>query len=111
MLPRLACPSLPEEVLTCVLRCSPPRYDVTRRHNLNSKLKEDEENLVLDLLRQGHAKADEKIGVGVKHIKVGAHPEYSDSRCFHVVRTDDTTADFSYRKVCSLSLSVSCSRR
>jgi hypothetical protein len=39
----------------------------------------------------------------VKHIKVGAHPEFPESRCFHVVRTDDTTADFSYRKVPSSS--------
>lgn len=74
-------------------------WDRARRHNLEAKLKPDEEKLILDVLRQGHPRADEKIGCGLKVIKVGAHPQYPESRCFHIVRTDDSTADFSYRKV------------
>jgi len=69
------------------------------RHALESKLNKEEQALVQDLLQQGHHRAEEKIGCGVKHIKVGAHPDHPESRCFHLVRTDGTTTDFSYRKV------------
>ncbi|KAF2313210.1 hypothetical protein GH714_009784 [Hevea brasiliensis] len=45
-----------------------------------------------------HPRRDEKIGSGAKDIKVVNHPEYQDSRCFSLVRTDGTNEDFSYRK-------------
>lgn len=71
---------------------------ILHRHALESKLNKEEQALVQDLLQQGHHRAEEKIGCGVKHIKVGAHPDHPESRCFHLVRTDGTTTDFSYRK-------------
>ncbi|CAM9002666.1 unnamed protein product [Rhodiola kirilowii] len=44
-----------------------------------------------------HPSKNEKFGAGVKDIKVGYHPMHQ-SRCFFVIRTDDTVEDFSYRK-------------
>lgn len=45
-----------------------------------------------------HEKADEKTGPGVKRIKVGRNPDFPETSCFVVVRTDDTEVDFSYIK-------------
>ncbi|EEF51083.1 DNA-directed RNA polymerase, putative [Ricinus communis] len=45
-----------------------------------------------------HPRKEEKIGSGFKDIKVVKHPEYQDSRCFSLVRSDGTIEDFSYRK-------------
>ncbi|KAL5751094.1 hypothetical protein ACOSP7_025697 [Xanthoceras sorbifolium] len=45
-----------------------------------------------------HPRRAEKIGAGVQEIKVTSHPEYQNTRCFSLERTDGTIEDFSYRK-------------
>lgn len=53
--------------------------------------------MLLDLLKKGHAEADRKIGVGVKSFQVRYHPMWK-SRCFFLVRDDESCEDFSFRK-------------
>jgi len=57
----------------------------------------DGQAFVTDLLKL-HDKADEKMGAGIKCIKVGRNPDHPDTSCFVVKRKDDTEVDFSYLK-------------
>jgi len=57
-----------------------------------------EHAMVMELLQRGHRTAKEKLGPGVSGVTVLPHPQYPDTRCFHLVRVDGTYADFSYRK-------------
>jgi len=41
-----------------------------------------------------HEKGEEKLN-NLKHFTVDIHPEHKDTRCFFVVRNDDTREDFS----------------
>ncbi|WP_105975920.1 DCL family protein [Streptomyces geranii] len=57
---------------------------------------------VFDLLRDlldMHPDAEDKIGVGVADIRIAPspHPKYKKYPAFEVVRTDESTIDFSYR--------------
>lgn len=45
-----------------------------------------------------HPRRSEKLGKGAIEIKVGYHPQHENSRCFLLVRKDDTVEDFSYHK-------------
>ena len=71
--------------------------DVLNNTTLHQPLNEYELTMVLDLLRKGHAKAEEKTHGGVKFISVGVHSEWK-SRCFMVHHEDGSKIDFSYRK-------------
>ena len=53
--------------------------------------------VLLDLIKKGHTEPDNKIGGGIKAFQVRTHPMWK-SRCFFLVREDDTADDFSYRK-------------
>ncbi|XP_031264080.1 protein EMBRYO DEFECTIVE 514 [Pistacia vera] len=53
--------------------------------------------VLLELLKQGHAEADRKIGGGVQAIQVQYHPSWK-SRCFYLIREDESVEDFSFRK-------------
>ncbi|THU69825.1 hypothetical protein C4D60_Mb08t18490 [Musa balbisiana] len=56
------------------------------------------EHMVLhDLLNKGHPEPTKKIGVGIQAFQVRYHPAWK-SRCFFVVRVDETVDDFSFRK-------------
>ncbi|XP_051137379.1 DNA-directed RNA polymerase IV subunit 1 isoform X2 [Andrographis paniculata] len=44
-----------------------------------------------------HPNSKEKIGTGIKDIKIGSHPKHKE-KCFFVVRSDGTQEDFSYNK-------------
>ncbi|KAL8141926.1 hypothetical protein V2J09_014958 [Rumex salicifolius] len=52
---------------------------------------------LLDLIKKGHSEPEKKIGCGVKSFQIRNHPEYK-SRCFFVVRNDQSAEDFSFRK-------------
>lgn len=60
-------------------------------------LGEKEQKYLIELLKQGHDRASDKIGVGVKEIVVKPHPKFI-SKCFVIVRTDGSEEDFSYLK-------------
>ncbi|KAL9666342.1 hypothetical protein QQ045_000671 [Rhodiola kirilowii] len=63
----------------------------------NLNINKYEHMMLLDLLKKGHSEADRKIGVGIKSFQVRYHPLYK-SRCFFLVREDDSSDDFSFRK-------------
>ncbi|KAF8112611.1 hypothetical protein N665_0063s0096 [Sinapis alba] len=56
-----------------------------------------EHMVLLDLIKKGHSEPDKKIGGGIKAFQVRTHPMWK-SRCFFLVREDDTADDFSFRK-------------
>ncbi|OIV97096.1 hypothetical protein TanjilG_15797 [Lupinus angustifolius] len=56
-----------------------------------------EHKMLLELLKNGHQEPDKKIGQGVRAFQVRNHPAYK-SKCFFVIREDDTVDDFSFRK-------------
>lgn len=56
-----------------------------------------EHTMLLELLRKGHSEADKKIGAGVRTFQIRNHPTYR-SRCFFLIREDDSVDDFSFRK-------------
>ncbi|KAH1254720.1 hypothetical protein GLYMA_04G169200v4 [Glycine max] len=53
--------------------------------------------MLLELLKNGHAEPDKKIGGGVRAFQVRKHPTFK-SRCFFLIREDDSADDFSFRK-------------
>ncbi|CAN8264653.1 unnamed protein product [Cochlearia groenlandica] len=53
--------------------------------------------VLLDLIKKGYSEPDTKIGSGIKAFQVRTHPMWK-SRCFFLVREDDSSDDFSYRK-------------
>ncbi|CAN6822190.1 unnamed protein product [Brassica oleracea] len=56
-----------------------------------------EQMVLLDLIKKGHSEPDKKIGGGIKAFQVRTHPMWK-SRCFFLVREDDSADDFSFRK-------------
>ncbi|KAK7411413.1 hypothetical protein VNO78_02846 [Psophocarpus tetragonolobus] len=53
--------------------------------------------MLLELLKNGHSEPDKKIGGGVRAFQVRKHPTFK-SRCFFLIREDDSVDDFSFRK-------------
>jgi hypothetical protein len=53
--------------------------------------------MLLELLRNGHSEPDKKISVGICAFQVRDHPRYN-SRCYFLIREDDSVDDFSFRK-------------
>ena len=53
--------------------------------------------MLLELLKKGHTEPDKKIGVGIRGFQVRNHPMWK-SRCFFLVREDESVDDFSFRK-------------
>ncbi|KAL8150719.1 hypothetical protein V2J09_020527 [Rumex salicifolius] len=53
--------------------------------------------VLLDLIKKGHSDPEKKIGVGAKAFQIRFHPVYK-SRCFFIVRNDESVDDFSFRK-------------
>ncbi|KAG8496716.1 hypothetical protein CXB51_007906 [Gossypium anomalum] len=56
-----------------------------------------EHMVLLDLLKKGHLEPERKIGGGVKAFQIRNHPQWK-SKCFFVIRNDETMDDFSFRK-------------
>ncbi|XP_030529970.1 protein EMBRYO DEFECTIVE 514 [Rhodamnia argentea] len=52
---------------------------------------------LLELIKKGHLEPDKKIGVGIKAFQVRFHPTFK-SKCFFLIREDDSVDDFSFRK-------------
>ncbi|KAL9249144.1 EMBRYO DEFECTIVE 514-like protein [Drosera capensis] len=65
----------------------PPNVDVNKYEHM----------ALLDLIRKGHSEPDKKVGVGIQAFQIRNHPVWK-SRCFFLVRTDETYDDFSFRK-------------
>ncbi|KAG5539733.1 hypothetical protein RHGRI_020069 [Rhododendron griersonianum] len=56
-----------------------------------------EYTVLLELLKKGHLEPEKKIGEGILAFQVRYHPQWK-SRCFFLVRNDETVDDFSFRK-------------
>ncbi|CAN0870777.1 Protein EMBRYO DEFECTIVE 514 [Linum grandiflorum] len=63
----------------------------------NLDLNKYEYMVMLDLLKKGHQESEKKIGTGVKSFQIRNHPMWK-SRCFFIIREDDSVEDFSFRK-------------
>ncbi|KAK1374781.1 DNA-directed RNA polymerase [Heracleum sosnowskyi] len=70
---------------------------ILHKYKINQQLSELDESIVVAALFF-HPRSSEKIGSGLKEIKIGWSSKSSTSRCFQLVRTDDTIEDFSYHK-------------
>ncbi|XP_051177500.1 DNA-directed RNA polymerase IV subunit 1 isoform X1 [Lolium perenne] len=66
-------------------------------YKLNEYVTELDKSRIIEALRF-HPRWHEKIGAGIRDIKIGHHPSHPGTRCFLLVRDDNTTEDFSYRK-------------
>lgn len=53
--------------------------------------------MLLDLLKKGHSEPEKKIGSGIQAFQVRYHPMWK-SRCFFLIRDDNSVDDFSFRK-------------
>ncbi|XP_057951163.1 protein EMBRYO DEFECTIVE 514 [Malania oleifera] len=63
----------------------------------NLDLNKYERMVLLELLKKGHLEPDKKIRGGIKAFQVRNHPMWR-SRCFFLIREDDSVDDFSFRK-------------
>lgn len=71
--------------------------NMLREYQLDEYVVELDKSRVIEALRF-HPRGREKIGVGIRDIKIGQHPSHPGTRCFILVRNDDTTEDVSYKK-------------
>jgi hypothetical protein len=63
----------------------------------NVNVNQFEHMVLLDLLTKGHEDHVNKIGAGVEAFQVRIHPMWK-SKCFFLVREDESADDFSFRK-------------
>ncbi|KAG8374841.1 hypothetical protein BUALT_Bualt10G0037500 [Buddleja alternifolia] len=77
---------------------------ILKEYPLDYQLNGEDKSLAVRAF-QFHPRWDEKIGTGVKDIKVGRHPEHKET-CFFLVRTDGTEEDFSYNKCINHALEI-----
>ncbi|KAL5749182.1 hypothetical protein ACOSP7_023785 [Xanthoceras sorbifolium] len=63
----------------------------------NVNVNKYEHMMLLKLLEEGHAEPDKKISGGIQAFQVRYHPMWK-SRCFFLIRDDESVDDFSFRK-------------
>ncbi|XAR50045.1 hypothetical protein NMG60_11004262 [Bertholletia excelsa] len=63
----------------------------------NINVNKYEHMMLLDLLKKGHPEPEKKIGTGILAFQVRYHPQFK-SRCFFIIRNDESVDDFSFRK-------------
>ncbi|KAI3522192.1 hypothetical protein L1887_11675 [Cichorium endivia] len=68
------------------------------RYMDGERLTPDDEKMVVEKLLVFHPHSEDKIGCGLDSIMVDRHPQFRNSRCLFVVRTDGVWIDFSYQK-------------
>lgn len=71
--------------------------NMLREYKLNEYVTKLDKTRAIEALRF-HPRGREKIGAGIRDIKIGHHPSHPGTRCFFLVRDDDITEDFSYKK-------------
>ncbi|XP_054791964.1 protein DCL homolog, chloroplastic-like [Prosopis cineraria] len=68
------------------------------RYMDGERLTVGDEKAVVDKLLAYHPRFQDKVGCGLQSIMVDRHPQFQNSRCLFVVRTDGGWIDFSYQK-------------
>ncbi|GMP33454.1 hypothetical protein CsSME_00006764 [Camellia sinensis var. sinensis] len=63
----------------------------------NVNVNKFEQMVLLELLKKGHPEPEKKIGNGISAFQVRFHPQFK-SRCFFIIRNDESVDDFSFRK-------------
>uniref|UniRef100_A0ACD5TX97 Uncharacterized protein n=2 Tax=Avena sativa TaxID=4498 RepID=A0ACD5TX97_AVESA len=71
--------------------------NMLQEYKLNKYVTELDKSRVIEAVRF-HPRGHEKVGAGIRDIKVGHHPSHPSTRCFILIRNDDTTEDVSYKK-------------
>ncbi|CAN0922393.1 Protein DCL homolog, chloroplastic [Linum grandiflorum] len=61
-------------------------------------LEAEDAKVVVQKLLTYHPNSEDKIGCGFDSIMVDCHPQFKQTRCLFVVRTDGSWIDFSYQK-------------
>ncbi|XP_058733218.1 protein EMBRYO DEFECTIVE 514-like [Vicia villosa] len=64
---------------------------------LNLDVNKYEHTMLLELLRKGHPEPNEKIAGEISAFQVRKHPTWK-SKCFFLIRGDESADDFSFRK-------------
>ncbi|CAI9753857.1 unnamed protein product [Fraxinus pennsylvanica] len=72
-------------------------YKILHFWTPNLNINKYEHMALLELLKKGHLEPEKKIGNGIKAFQVRYHPQFK-SRCFFLVREDESIDDFSFRK-------------
>ncbi|XP_066321217.1 DNA-directed RNA polymerase V subunit 1-like [Miscanthus floridulus] len=62
------------------------------------RLKPEDEKFIQEKVLEHHPEKQSKVSGEIDHIMVNKHHTFQDTRCFFVVSTDGTQADFSYLK-------------
>ncbi|KAE8710817.1 Phosphoenolpyruvate carboxylase-related kinase 1 isoform 1 [Hibiscus syriacus] len=104
--------SILREFLTLndVMRLSRELRNILHKYPIDHRVSEaDWDTLMMALYF--HPRRDEKFGCGAKEIKVVNRPEYPNTRCFSLARTDEAFVDFSYRKCVIGALEVIAPQR
>ncbi|CAJ1973423.1 unnamed protein product [Sphenostylis stenocarpa] len=70
----------------------------SQRYMDGARLNAEDEKAIVEKLLAYHPHSEDKIGCGLEAIMVDRHPQYRQSRCLFVVRTDGGWIDFSYQK-------------
>lgn len=68
------------------------------RYMDGERLTPTDEKTIVEKLLAYHPHSEDKIGCGLDSIMVDRHPQFRNSRCLFVVRTDGVWIDFSYQK-------------
>ncbi|CAI9281917.1 unnamed protein product [Lactuca saligna] len=68
------------------------------RYMDGERLTPTDEKMVVEKILAYHPHSEDKIGCGLDSIMVDRHPQFRNSRCLFVVRTDGVWIDFSYQK-------------
>ena len=66
-------------------------------NNLFDTLAGDEDVFIRDLIAL-HPATEDKIGCGIDRIKIRPDPSYGTTRCFYIIRTDNSLTDVGYNK-------------
>ncbi|CAK8563174.1 unnamed protein product [Lathyrus sativus] len=72
-------------------------YSFLHAWGLNLDVNKYEHTMLLELLRKGHPEPDEKIAGEICAFQVRKHPTWK-SKCFFLIRDDESADDFSFRK-------------
>lgn len=68
------------------------------KYSSGDRLTPEHEKAILERLLPYHPQYEKKIGCGIDYITLGLHPEFENSRCLFIVRTDGVQVDFSFWK-------------
>ncbi|KAK1288026.1 hypothetical protein QJS10_CPB19g01760 [Acorus calamus] len=68
------------------------------KYESGDRLSPEHEKMILERLLPYHPESQKKIGCGIEYLTIGYHPDFENSRCLFIKRTDGESIDFSYWK-------------